>query len=517
MKRLSVSFFLWIFVLGVVAQIPRPTTVVVPNSIEIAMKRLLKDADLQNASFGFYVIDLKTKEVLAEHDPNLSLVPASTQKLVTTATALEILGANRRFKTLLQYDGQLDTSYVSTTIVDSTGTKEVNDTVIVLRGNIYIKGGGDPALGSSITHKSGTEAAFLEKWVASIKAMGIDSIKGRVIGDAQIFSTEMIPTTWIWGDMGNYYGAGPCGLTVYDNMCRVEFASGSNAGDSTQIVCVKPYMPELRFSNHVVASNTNKDNAYIYGAPYTDLRYVKGSIPKRKESFEVRGTIADPAYLIAFELEHALFQNGINIAQPASTIRRLMLEGPVEKQERTTISSTRSPSVSQIVYHTNMRSVNLFAEHLLNHIGIARYKSGSTISGTNAVLKFWEEKGLDVRGMYVNDGSGLSRFDAITAKQQVGILQYMTTSKNYATFNKSLPVAGKTGTLKSVCRKTSAQGNLRAKSGYMSRVRSYAGYVTTKSKRKLAFSMILNNYNCTPTEAKKKLEKLMVAMADYAK
>jgi len=193
------------------------------SSLKTALIELNNDPDLKNASISFSAVDLATKQVVAELNPNQSLVPASITKLITTATAVEILGANFQFTTSLYYNGIIDTL---------TRT---------LKGNIVIKGGGDPAFGSNRYEKH--YGNFFNKWALAIKGLGIDSINGKVIGDASYFNEQMIPSTWIWGDLGNYYGAGPSGLSIYENTCTIEFMSGNNQGDSTFIV-----LP-LRFLN----------------------------------------------------------------------------------------------------------------------------------------------------------------------------------------------------------------------------------------------------------------------------
>jgi len=133
------------------------------------------------------------------------------------------------------------------------------------------------------------------------------------------------------------------------------------------------------------------------------------------------------------------------------------------------------------------------------------------------VSLFWKNKGLDIDGFYVTDGSGLSRFNGVTAKQLVGILKYMNESKNKELFFKSLPVAGISGTMRNLGKGTVAHGKVHAKSGTMTRVKSYAGYVTTKNKRKIAFAIIANNYNCSSFQMKKKLEKIIIKLAEIEK
>lgn len=467
------------------------------NSIERLVASIMNENILKNASLSFKVIDLDNDSTIADYNSTTSLVPASTMKIVTTAAAIDYLGAYNTFKTSIQYDGMIDTANCT------------------LNGNIYIKGGGDPTLGSKYFKKKGEEQDhFMNEWVEALEELNIHKINGRVIGDASFFSQEMIPSTWIWGDMGNYYGAGPSGLTIYDNLLNISFKTGPKQGDSTYIECITPYLPEVSFINKVTASNANKDNAYVYSAPYIPNRYVRGSLPKNREAFNVKGTIYDPAYQAAYDLEYHLLKNGIKITQNATTIRRLDLINQVPKTKRTTFHTHKSPSLSRIAYWTNHVSVNLFAEHLLNQMGAKRYKDGSNYSGSLAVNNHWKKK-FNATGMYVNDGSGLSRHNAISAYHLTSILKYMNKSKYRKTFKSSLPIAGKSGTMKRIGRGTRAQNNVRAKSGTMSRVKSYAGYATTKSGKKVAFAMIINNYNCYTSTVTKKLEKLMVAIANY--
>lgn len=469
------------------------------NSIEQAIATMTADKNLINASVSFYAYDMDNNVVLAELDPDRSLVTASTMKVVTTATALQLYGSYHKFKTTIQYEGYIDS-------------------LCTLHGDIYIKGGGDPTLGSRFFTKKGKD--IMQEWVHAIANLGIHQIDGRIIGDASYFSDEYVPPTWGWGDMGNYYGAGVSGLTIYDNLVRYIFNAGNSNNDSTNIVCYEPYTPDLFIDNRVKAGDIKKDEAYIFGAPYDTYRVIRGRIPKGAKDFEVKGAMHDPAYVAAFGLEAKLWEMGISVTQSATTVRKLKMYGLYHASDtsRREVLTIKSPSLSKIVYWTNLISNNLFAEHLLKHIGVKKYGNGTVFSSTVAVKKYWTNKGVNMMGFYVNDGSGLSRANAVSAKQLVGILKYMSKSSKYSkTFKSSLPIAGKTGTLKNVGRNTKIQGNLRAKSGTMSRVKSYAGYVTTASGKHLAFAIIANNFNCTTGVMRKKMEKVMVAMGNYYK
>lgn len=465
------------------------------STLQQSLKNLLSNPAMKNALFGFAVYDMDSSQYVVEYQSDISMVPASTMKLATTGAALEMLGAKYRFTTRIQYEGKLD---------DSTG---------VLQGNIYLKGGGDPTLGSRFF--SAYNKTFLQDWVGAIQQAGIKSIEGRVIADADIYGTEMIAPTWIWGDIGNYYGAGPSGLSIYDNRLLFYFTSGSKSGDTVVLDSIVPAVPGMKAHNYVKAYDTYRDESYITGAPYVNIRYATGNIPKNKTGFEVKGTLPDPPFLAAYQLATLLTDSNITVSGGASTTRILREEGLfVAPSDRKDLHKTYSPQLADIVYQTNLRSNNLFAEHLMRSCGVATFGEGSVYSGTKAIEAFWRSKGIDMDGFYMNDGSGLSRANAVTAKQLTAMLAYMKTSQTSEVFLKSLPVSGKSGTLSKLGKGTAAEGRIMAKSGSISRVKAYSGYCTTKSGRKLAFTMIANNYSCSSNEMKNLMEKLMAAMAE---
>lgn len=452
---------------------------------------LVEDADLKNASISFYAIDVETNLPIAFYDENRALVPASTMKLLTTATAFEILDENLKFKTTVLYQGKIDTT-----------TKTLN-------GNIIIKGGGDPALASHRFQKHYGD--IFQKWATKIKELGIDTINGSIITDATIFDNQ-IPSTWIWGDIGNYYGAGANGLSLYENFYTLSLKSSTEIGGKVEIEAITPQIPYLVFNNELISHNSEKDLAYIYGAPNQFNRFISGSIPKNKNDFQVKGSIPNPELLIAYLLEKKLNETGVKTKHnEGATINKDSLYNFIDVVE---ISTTLSPTLAEIIKNTNLYSINLYAEHLINHIGLKQNGVGKTTSGTEAMLSFWASKGINVDGMTLFDGSGLSRFNAVTSKQLVAILTYMQKSKNYSNFFNSLSIAGKSGTLINIGKNTAAQGNIFAKSGYMNRVRSYAGYAKTRSNKTIAFAIIVNNYNCSAAAMKMKLEKIMIRLSE---
>jgi len=455
-----------------------------------------KQDGLKNASIGFLLVDLKTGKEIANFNPDMSLSPASTLKLFSTATALELFGDEHRFETKIQYDGTIDNQGI-------------------LHGNIYIKGGGDPVLGSKHFEDDYNNPFFITDWVNKIKSLGITKIDGAIVGDAQYFSMNIIPRLRAWEDMANYYGIGACGLSIYDNLFEITLRSGPKAGDTTYIDKIEPNIPGIRFQNYVKASDSRRDEAFVFGEPYNYERVIRGSIPKASSDFIIKAALPDPAHFAALELENYLKSANIEITNPATTIRRLSLENKYSPRQRKNVHTTYSPTLSEIVNTTNKISYNLYPEHLLVHIGKKMLGTNDCESGTDAVRQFWASKGMDTDGMFMNDGSGLTRYNSLTARQFVFLLKYMKSkSKYYEAFNNSLPVAGKSGTLRNLCKGTNAADNVRAKSGSISKVRAYSGYVNALSGEELAFTILVNNYTCSDSEMRKMLEKLMVDMAD---
>lgn len=468
------------------------------NTINKALSELKADKELKNASISFLAVDLKTNKTLASLNPDISIIPASTQKLFTTASALELAGPNYHFKTQIQYTGKIDT------------------TTQTLNGDLIIKGGGDPTLGSKYFYKN-NPFYFIQDIIKTLRNHKITNINGRIIADASIYANHLASPKWLWEEVANYYAISACGLSVFDNLYQIHFKSPPEAGKPVKIIKIYPEISGLNIQNEVLSSNIRSDEAYIFGAPYTYQRIIRGTIPKNKKDFVVKGALPDPAYFLAQKIKKQLDSAGIHTAKPATTIRLIKLNKQQLPDTGITIKTIYSPKLSDIISLTNHKSNNLYAEHLLNLIALKRnLKAIEQQAATRELINFWKEKGMDTKGLYIVDGSGLSRLNAISARQFIFLLKYMKNKSIYSDiFIQSLPVAGMSGTLKYFGRNTSLQGNMKAKSGSIERVRAYAGYLTTKSGQNIAFSINIANYNCSSYSLKQKITKLLLAISDF--
>lgn len=444
----------------------------------------IKSPNIDNASVSIQVTESITGKTILSSYPQLCLTPASTLKLITSATALELLGSNYTFKTIVWTDGTI-----------SNGT---------LSGNMIITGGGDPTLGSLYFNKNEDRKKFISEWAHSIKRSGIDTITGDIIVDPFIYSDQDIPRTWIWEDIGNYYGAAAKGIALFDNTFELIFNTSDTVGGKTEIIKSIPKIPGLTLNNEVVSSSESKDNAYIFGSPYDNYRVVKGTLPTGKKGFPVKASIPDPALLLAHEVKIMMTDSLIKVYGNPEVSKQIDI---TKIDDNKKIIEWNSPTLSEIIEKLNHESINLYAEHLLKHIGLKVKGKGTTSDGITSIKEYWSSKGINTENLFMADGSGLSRFNAVTAECIVDILNYMRQkSQWYSSFLKSIPVTGQQGTQKYYFQESLLNGKAHLKTGSMTRVGSIAGYMTTKSGKEVSVAIIINNYKGTSADIKKLIE-----------
>lgn len=479
------SFLFLLFLFSFKGDPPKP-------AINAALDAFIKDPALQNAGIGFCMKEVESGALVYQYNANQSLVPASTMKIVTTATALQVLGEDYQFNTRLIYTGKIDTT---------TGT---------LNGDLIVVGSGDPALGSNRFQGYGSWEALVQGWVEKIKAIGIQTIKGGVNTDDTHFEKQMESPSWLWEDIGNYYGAGASGLNINENIYELSLTPGKKDGDPVTVGNIDPKIrvpgsmgDYMQFESRLTTTGT-KDNGYIFGSPYTYTRVIEGTIPL-KPTFKIKGSMPDPSLQCCQFLYDELVKNGVKVE--SNQFSRV----PETKQSQL-ILETSSPPLRDLVKETNLNSLNLYAECMLKELGYkAGNTQGSTENGSKAIVDYWKKKGLNVTGLFMKDGSGLSPSDGVSAGFLVDMLLGMKDSKS---FYNSLPVSGQSGSMKNMGNGTFIEGNLHAKTGHMERVRSYAGYVKGKDGKMYSFALIVNNYTCSSAEIKQKIEKVLVALGN---
>ena len=457
---------------------------------------LTSDTTLTIGDVGILVQDAATAKTLCSYNAKKSLIPASNQKIIVTATALKVLGNDYRFATQFQIDG---------TIEDST-----------LNGNFYIKGAGDPSLGSPEMDSVPRFKNLLDSITVLLRKVGINKINGKIIADASVFADATVPSTWLYEDLGNYYGAAPSGLNVNDNQYQLIFAPRPLAGVKADIIGLAPIVPDFTLESKVKCFGKT-DEANIFSMPFSKVGLVDGTIPAGENIFSIYGAVPDPAYLFAWHLRRVCMEQGIAVTDSATTAARILEEHRNNSEldkSRKTIFTWYSPTLENIIRYTNFESVNLYAEVLLHTLALHETGESNLQKGVLTIEKYWRERGMDLHGMFYLDGSGLSPRDGITPEQLCFVLRNVAQDKQwYNAFYNSLPQAGKNGTLKTFLNKTNTlQNRVRAKSGTISRVKSYSGYLTTDTGRLLVFSVLANNFTCSQSEMKKKIENFLIGI-----
>lgn len=463
------------------------------------VKRFISLSAMKGASFSLTAKDVDTGETVYSFDQGRSLIPASVMKLVTTAAALEILGEDFRFETTLEYDGSVENG--------------------VLNGNLYIRGGGDPTLGSAFFAKDRNtyhpnENTFLPQWIDALTKAGIHTVNGSVIADERIFDSEGVSRKWLYEDMGNYYAPGCYGISVFDNQYKLVLRTGKNKPVIKHTI---PSIPGLAFRNHLTSANVSTDSAFILGMPYAKERFLYGVVPSGRESYVLKGDIPEPALFLAEYVTEGLIDAGFEITENPSCFRLLAEQNALLAGKRTKICVTYSPALTEIAAKTNEVSHNLFADAMLKTLGL-RYqpRSGEVISsfdrGARVVLRHWREKGLDTSVLQLYDGSGLAMADKLTTAFICDMLAYMKkTSPAGNAYAKGIPRAGQEGSVRNFMKGSRLQGAARLKSGSMTGVKAYAGYIE-KEGRTYAVAVIVNSYAGEGRPVTKAIEQLFLTL-----
>lgn len=425
-----------------------------------AYQTLVNDAQAKYALTSLCVLDAATGKIIFAKNENVGVATASTLKTITSATAFSVLGKNFKYETSLVYTGK----------ISPDGT---------LKGDIIIIGVGDPTLGSW-RYEQTKENMVLNKFVTAIKNAGIKKIEGCIIGDDSLFGTQTMPEGWVWQDMGNYYGAGTSALAWRENQFDIHLKPGEAVGTAVKMTKQAPLMPYLKIVNELKTGPSGSgDDAYGFLPPFGEVAYLRGTWGVGINKSSISLALPDPAYDAAFRLQDTLKRLNVTVGKQATTHRRLSLENNYETEPTTKLTSVLSPSLSEIIYWFNKKSVNLYGEQLLKTIALKLGKAATTKGGSESVVNFWAAKGIDKNALNILDGSGLSPGTRVTTLAMANILFQAQKENWYDDYLNSFP----------------DNNGMKLKSGTINDVLAYAGYFTDRSGKKYIAVININNYN----------------------
>jgi D-alanyl-D-alanine carboxypeptidase/D-alanyl-D-alanine-endopeptidase (penicillin-binding protein 4) len=442
---------------------------------------------VQRGSWGIVVHSLDRDERLFELNPRTLLIPASTAKIVSAASAVAAVGWDYRFETTLRSDGS---------IVDGT-----------LTGDLFIVGSGDPSIG-------GRGGDDFTAWVDALKALGIRRIQGRIIGDDDAIEEPRPALGWTWDDLAYPTGALFGALNYAENRTSVTVTPGAVAG-APAVATTDPRASWRPIANRVVtAAAGSAPFIWPEQRPADPALTIGGSLPAGGRPATLAVSASNPTSWFAHAFRAALERGGISVDGDAVDIDDVPTH-PVTSM-LAPLYTYRSHPLSELIRPLFKESINVYGEALmrLNAAPGALPTNDAALAGLRQRLAAWS---IPADGEQLVDGSGLSRRNVIAPDTLLALLRRMYDASPDSPWMAALPIAGVDGSLERRMNRTAAEGNVRAKTGTMSNIRSLAGYVTTRDGEHLAFVVMLNNFEGTGAQAVRAIDAIAGRLASFAR
>ena len=439
-----------------------------PSVLTLAQRSVL-----QGASWAAAASYADGEEIFSVR-PDLRLAPASSLKLLTSAAVLEAFGPFHRFETQIYANA----------LPDENG---------VLRGSLYIRGGGDPTLGSARVTGSPAWPQLLEEWSQKIRRAGIKKITGHIYGDVSLFRGPSLPDKFNWQNIGNYFAAPATALAFNDNSFEITFSPQPRDGGPVAVASFSPQTEGIKIRSFVTASKKDRrDQAYVYAAPGQYDLEIYGTVPTASlRGLTIRAALPDAPQLLVDLLQQQLEKDGVSIDGSA-----ILLDQAPDYAPMKLLFTHQSPPLKDILYIVNKRSFNFYAEMLLRMLAVQAGKAGSVEEGVKQLYAFLNKNGIDTQNMLLYDGSGLSRDNQITARTLVELLSVMAGSPYFPYYYQSLATPDDRGDLillRRFLRPFKRGRDVHVKGGTIDGVKAQAGYVKDKNGRLIAFAFMANN------------------------
>ncbi len=431
------------------------------QKLQKAFQQFEKDPQLKYATSSLYVINSKTGKVVFEKNSRIGLAPASTQKIITSVTAFELLGKDFRYKTEFFKEGN---------------------------SSLHVYGSGDPTLGSW-RYPNTSDTAIFAPVMTKLKSAGTFDFNSLYLHDA--YDVKRIPSGWIYEDIGNYYGAGVAALNWHENQYDLYLTPGKKVGDPTSHLLDTFYRHTFRYVTNNCRTGTvgSGDNAYVYFVPAQRDIFIEGTVAAGVKKFTISGADPDPVSSFSSALINYASLNGISIKD--KLIDNGSKTDSFSKGDLFHIHY--SPRLDSIIHWFNKKSINLYGEALVKTLAYERKGLASTDTGVAIIKKFWKARGLDENELNISDGSGLSPQNRVTTYAEVEILKFAQSKSWFPYFSKSLPEFN----------------GMTMKSGTIKDVKSFCGYHKSKDGTEYIFSFLVNNYNGSTAQLINKMYKVL--------
>ena len=488
------------------------------------------------AHWGISITQMDGTPIVALNDGQF-FEPASNAKLFTTAPAMALLPVDQQLVTKVTGSGYY-----------STGG--------IFRGDLVLRGVGDANLsGRPLPYQPPVPNAppqtldalrYFRDFAAQIKAAGITSVDGDVIGDDTLFPWQPRPQDWTIDDAVWGYGAPVSGLMVNDDALTMTLTPGATPAEKPSVAfdpALPYYSVDIQATTGVAAAPNTISVERTIGSRTV---HVSGEIAAGASPMKMSLSIADPAEYAAIALKAELADAGVAVHGtakakhqayiPAGFTRELMQpltsfdSSPARALLLNTnglstcadcasgwasrvLASHTSPSFYEDIVLTNKLSENQHAELLLRQIGF--FYGSATTAGGERVVRSWltQRVGIDAGDFTFVDGSGLSDDDLVTPRAVTQLLRYAATQPWGERWKASLPVAGVDGTLRGRFANSPLKGHIFAKTGTLGEARALSGYLQCAGGRTLVFSILVNAHAPHTNADEKATEQILEAVA----
>jgi len=465
---------------------------------------LLSSAEFSGSRWGIAVISLNDGKLVYEKNGDKLFTPASNMKVYTTAVALDLLGADYRWRT----------SVYAAAEPDPSGT---------INGDLILYGRGSPDLVA--TNKADNNNS-LEELARSLANRGVKRVRGNVVGDESYFRGNPVGEGWEWNDLQWYFGAEASALSVNGNSVDVSVAPPTKAGEQP-IVTTSDDDGYVQVTNNVATVERGASYRIGINRGLSDNKVnVWGEFPAGSRGYGVSLSVHHPSLWAARLFAKALRSQGITVdGQISSRDSRVPEKERLDPQRMVELASASGKTLGEIVRVTNKLSVNLYAELILRTLGHERRallfeseprgrERGDDEAGVGIIRLWLARAGIRSDHLALHDGSGLSRLDLITPVATAQLMAAMRRTNSGQVFLDSLPVAGTDGTLGG--RLPSLMGRVQAKTGALTYDNALSGYLTTGNGKSLVFSIISNDH-ASQGNAIRLIDRLVLALAGDSK
>jgi D-alanyl-D-alanine carboxypeptidase/D-alanyl-D-alanine-endopeptidase (penicillin-binding protein 4) len=445
----------------------------------------------RHASAGIHVVDLGTGKTLYRHGEERLFLPASNMKLFTTALALLRLGPEYRFVTRLVREPS---------------------------GDLTLVGSGDPSLsGRAFPYRkdapTGPPLQAIEELADQAVASGVQRVDGDIVGDDRLFPWAPYPPSWTQDDGLREYGAPVGALTVADNVFELSIQAGAHSGDSASLT-LTPALEYYAIDNRVATvAAGGEPRVRMSRQPGSRQLLLRGSVPAGHAAIREIVPVDDPALYAATALYDALTRRGVFVAGRPVARHRAVTDDNVPA-DGAVVASHTSPPLSELLQVIEKVSQNLHAELILREVGRVARNAGTREAGLEELAALLAETGATAGESRLEDGSGLSRNALVTPRLVTRLLAHMYASKYRDLWISLLPAGGEDGTLASrLCCASDGLG-IRAKTGTLSRALALSGYADSKTRGRLAFSILVNDFSATPGEVRQWIDRIATALLE---